>query len=154
MSKFSRHYLNFYSGLSHNRASRDLHVRNNQNTRERPSSKTTSSSSSPVAALRRQRSVGARLSVGLEPLPEEEGAAAFKGRVKGRVPNMTDITEVLKVDEECKSSDSGFIEGQFNMEDQKAATGLSVKEPSEAIIKQCRPLFGLVKHHVSSRSEY
>ena len=105
------------------------HIRTNQNittTRKQPeqrpssSSKTTSIRSSPnnTIAFRRQRS--ARMSVGLEPLPEEEGWSSFNGQ---RFNNMT-TTETattttssssswsLKLeDSDCRSSDSGFVEG-------------------------------------------
>ena len=83
-------------------------------------------------------------------MQEEEG---YPVAFKGRVPNMTNTKGCLKVDEECRSLDSGFIECQFNMEEDLKAKG-SLKPSSEPMIKICKPLFGLVKHHVSSRLEY
>ena len=56
----------------------------------RPLSK--SIAASPVVTPRRKRSSCARmLSVGLEPLPEEEGSAVAAFR-RGRFPNMTELT--------------------------------------------------------------
>lgn len=170
------------------------------------STTTTVASSAKVAAIKgagsgcrgrpngEQRSKSCRqrlLSVGLEPLPEEETA------LKGHHKAIVDKTAVNVIeDSERLSLDSGFVEiyerccagrpgmdGEDDENANKAAniiktvntrswsrsstprttstssaeeTLTSRSTPSRPlakneIIKNCRPLFGLVKHHVCSR---
>ena len=123
------------------------------------------------------------MSVGLEPLPEEEGWSSFNGQ---RFNNMTKTETATTItssswslkleDSDCRSSDSGFVEGSnlnLTMEAEviaantasakytsftdKNSTNTSTKKSgtiptTTKMIKQVtKPLFGLVKHHVSCR---
>lgn len=115
-------------------------------------------------------------SVRLEPLLEEVRSLAFTNMTSSELKASKSAVFLTVVDEECHSSDSGFIEaamdddhshglGQGQQSNGKAAKIIqSPKSPQVAktafnkvlphninIVKHCRPLFGLVKHHVPAR---